>query len=62
MNSYHMFRQIDKTLEERRKLKRLVPSRDFNLKILCFYDKDLAHCLAKHARDHLWLNKTLPNI
>ena len=29
---------------------------------LCFHDKDLAHCLVKQARDHLWLNKTLPNI
>ena len=29
---------------------------------LCFHDKDLAHFLVKQARDHLWLNKTLPNI
>ena len=28
----------------------------------CFYDQDLAHCLVKQAKDHLWLNKTLPNI
>ena len=29
---------------------------------LCFHDKDLAHCPVKQVRDHLWLNKTLPNI
>ena len=26
------------------------------------YDQDIVHCLVKQARDHLCLNKTLPNI
>ena len=29
---------------------------------LYFHDQDLVHYLVKQARDHLWLNKTLPNI
>ena len=30
--------------------------------LLSFHDQDLFHCLVKQARDHLWLNITLPNI
>ena len=35
---------------------------------LCFHDKDLAQCMVKQAKEHLWyheilcLDKTLPNI
>ena len=28
---------------------------------LCVHDQDLAHCLVKQARDHIWSNKTLTN-